>query len=676
MTTQWRLLVDWDRDGNFSGLYDNITNDLMQLEWFLGMRQAYSTTADDLFLKATLRNIGRKFSPEYASSPLAGKLLPNVPLRLEADDGVVTRTLWTGRIETITPLPNQYGPRTVEIVAAGPLKLMKATETNQSLKEQARTDEILRPLILEATIPPAKPNAWILGVSRLGVNTVLARESDIMELEEGVVTLTLAGDNWVKENADGSTQNFSVYRAIQDVVAAEQGRFFFNRAGKAVFWNRDHLSIARPIAATFSDSMQDMSYTFGDPQDFHNEVMVTCHPRSLSPTNNEVLWQLTEPLSLEVGRTQTLRAKYEDVSGGRVGGRNTSLSYSFSSGSGTVSLEARANQATLTVINTGSVPAVLASCIITGQKLVDQGRMEAIARDTTSISLYGRRSLRLHLAALSSLEEAQRIAEAELARRVTPRGVVQSLTLRSHATQGTGHQPQQLALTIGDVISLDETQTAHSAEYAIIGEAHRLSEGGTLYETIWYLEPLHEVWLAHYPARYADSAITLKSQPEPTRLAQSFELAQVGSVGQIALWLRKVGQPSGQLTVKLYSDHPKGGGWYLGRVGASELGTTTRLASETEYPASLLATSSQVDLSSLSAAYAWIAFNFPTPPTLAANTRYWLVVENNASPSTTDYLEWATDGSDPTYALGWLIAERGVSWKHTQQGAAFRVIAA
>lgn len=499
MTTQWTIQADWDRDGSFEAEYDDLTPYTMKVNWFLGMRDAYSTTGDNNSLELTLRNTDQRFSPEYGGSPLVGLLKPHVPLRILADDGVEERVMWVGRIESINPKPNQHGERTVTLLANGPMFAMKATETNATLKELARTDEILRPLILEAAIPPAKPNAWILGVSRLGVNTVLAQESDIMELEEGVVTLTLAGDNWVKETEDGSVQNFSVYRAIQDVVAAEQGRFFFNRGGKAVFWNRERLSLARPVAATFSDSMQEMSYSYGDPQDFHNEVIVSCHPRSISPTDDEVLWELTEPITLEVGRTQTIRAKYEDASGGRVGGRNTSLNYSFSSGSGTVSLEAKANQATLTVVNTGTDAAVLESCTITGQKIVDQGRMEAIARDTTSISQYGRRSLRLNLTALSSLEEAQTIAEAELARRVTPRGVVQSLTVRSHALQGVGHQPQQLALTLGELIRLEETQTAHAEDYFIIGEAHRLSEGGTLHETVWYLEPIHELWLAHYP---------------------------------------------------------------------------------------------------------------------------------------------------------------------------------
>lgn len=47
--------------------------------------------------------------------------------------------------------------------------------------------------------------------------------------------------------------------------------------------------------------------------------------------------------------------------------------------------------------------------------------------------------------------------------------------------------------TLGDVITISETQTAHqNKRYYIIGEAHRLLCGATLLETTWYLETAPE----------------------------------------------------------------------------------------------------------------------------------------------------------------------------------------
>jgi hypothetical protein len=49
-----------------------------------------------------------------------------------------------------------------------------------------------------------------------------------------------------------------------------------------------------------------------------------------------------------------------------------------------------------------------------------------------------------------------------------------------------------LALTIGDFITVTETQTGHSSDHIIIGEAHELGAGGTFFKTTWYLEPVTE----------------------------------------------------------------------------------------------------------------------------------------------------------------------------------------
>jgi hypothetical protein len=232
--------------------------------------------------------------------------------------------------------------------------------------------------------------------------------------------------------------------------------------------------------------MQGLEYQYGSTSDFHNEIIVTCHTRSISEGSNEVLWSLQEPLSLSPGQTQTLRAKYEDESGGRVAGRNLSFTYAFSSGSGLLTMDTRANQATIKVINTGGGTAVLSSCQVLGQKIVDAGRTEVVARDMTSQEAYGRRVHRINLSALSDAALAQEIADLELERRREPQGVVASLTMKSHALEGGATQAQQLSLQVGDLLYIKESQTGHEAFYWIIGEAHLLE--GRAHETQWYLE--------------------------------------------------------------------------------------------------------------------------------------------------------------------------------------------
>ena len=95
------------------------------------------------------------------------------------------------------------------------------------------------------------------------------------------------------------------------------------------------------------------------------------------------------------------------------------------------------------------------------------GVIEAKASDTSSIIDYGRRTLRLNLPSIDDLDAAQAIADFERDRRAQPRGTVQALTVASPGKQGGGHHAQQLALTLGDLITVTETQTARDANYYV-----------------------------------------------------------------------------------------------------------------------------------------------------------------------------------------------------------------
>ncbi|MBL8160971.1 MAG: hypothetical protein JNJ61_03230 [Anaerolineae bacterium] len=38
MTTTWTIAVDWDRNGDYTGTYDNVTSRVISANWFLGGR--------------------------------------------------------------------------------------------------------------------------------------------------------------------------------------------------------------------------------------------------------------------------------------------------------------------------------------------------------------------------------------------------------------------------------------------------------------------------------------------------------------------------------------------------------------------------------------------------------------------------------------------------------------
>lgn len=528
MPTTWTIAIDWDRNGNYTDTYDNVTDRVIKANWFLGMRQEYQEMADNSTLTLVLNNEDKRYSPEYSSSPLTGKVIPFRPVRIQSDDGSEVRTHWQGWVESIQPAVNQYGERTVQIVATGPMQFLKATETNIELQENKRTDEIVAALVGEVVFPPSLANAWVLGRvgnSELGVTTYLANTSGFLspdpedsadELKWGLVTLKMAGDNWVRQGGLSNVQkdSFNVYQAISDVMAAEHGKFIFDREGKAYFWNRHHLLQNPAVDATFDDSMTEMAYTFAGLEHVKNEVIVVAHPRTITDSDQEVLWELGDAvIRVAPGETREVYVKYKDENDNRIGAKDVTVGdLEFDRGTATAEVEANANGANLIFTNSGTQPAVITKCIVRGRKITDFGEMEAVATDNASIVDYGRRTMRINLPSIDDLEQAQYIADFERNRRGQPWGAVNALTVVSHGQDGGDHHAEQLDLTLGDLISIQETQTGHDREHYIVGEAHELTNGANFWKTTWYLEVAPE----QYPWKLGDANSKLGTN---TRLA-------------------------------------------------------------------------------------------------------------------------------------------------------------
>ncbi len=201
MATTWTIAIDWDRDEEFSG-DDIVTERAVWVNWFLGFREPYKDIAQNAVLGLVLDNRDRRFSPENSSSPLTGKLVPLRPVKLELNDGTTTRTHWSGWVESVHPAVNKYGERLVKILCTGALQFLSSTQTKIELQENQRSDQIIDALVQEVIFPPALSDSWVLGDpdrSKLGETTQLADLTTYSDFEEGVLTLSMAGDNWVRQ---------------------------------------------------------------------------------------------------------------------------------------------------------------------------------------------------------------------------------------------------------------------------------------------------------------------------------------------------------------------------------------------------------------------------------------------------------------------------------------------
>lgn len=111
-----------------------------------------------------------------------------------------------------------------------------------------------------------------------------------------------------------------------------------------------------------------------------------------------------------------------------------------------------------------------------------------------------------------------------------------------------------------------------------------------------------------------------------SKAAQSFQTATAGELASVDVYVNKVGSPTDNMTVGLYSDN---GG----------------------EPGSLLASATVIVPASAGTNPKYVRSTFFSPYPLVASTTYWLQLEKLGSTSATDYYKWYKNASD-VYANG------------------------
>lgn len=482
MATTWEISVDWNNDGDFSDSGENITAYVISAEWRNGFDQPYMSVGDENTAELVLKNDDKRFSPEYSSGPYYGSLLPHRKVRVRVTTAATT-TMFVGWIESIHPTALPNGEQVAVLRAHGAKRYCDEATVYLPLMENARSDEVIVKILEQVALPPAQGQVWLLGAtgfSELGSTTIPA-ELDASLIETGQATFPYVGDTF--------DQGMTATEAIYAVVSAERGRFFYNRDGRAVFWDRHYLQLNVTGWGTFTDVFINVDYGYGE--DMANVVEVTVRPRALSANDDDILWTLDEPVSLSPGEERTIRAQFKSDEDAQISGRNVKVpqpgsDFIADAFINIVGFTASANSAEITVRNDAGSDGDVDEMRVRGQKLTSFRPQTLTAMDPTSVALYGRRTLTIDAGMMSDSNYAQDLADYMLSRRKDPRGVIRKATLANKNDTLTTQMRQR---TIGQRIQVVETQTAHAAEYTIVGERHELSEGLKLWLCEWTLEP-------------------------------------------------------------------------------------------------------------------------------------------------------------------------------------------
>lgn len=487
----YRICIDWNDNGSFTDTGDNRAADVLHVEWRLGMAAPYDSLAAPATARITLRNPARAYSPEYTSDDLqTGKVV-----RILSDDGLVTRTHFTGFINRVEPQTGDHGERLSVIDVIGAEAVLGQQRIRLPPQVNTTADVVIA-AVLDATLLRYTPLAaqWLFNTpnhAELGINTYIAGAVP-RALEIGRSTFAYTADTW--------GLGITALEAIRQMTESERGRFYTDRYGQLVFLNRHHTLVTNTSMAAFSDDMDALEYSYGG--EVANRVEVSLLPRSIG-TPNSIVWRLASSQLIHPGEsaTHTIIAPFRDTLNRSIGALSLitptpTIDYqgnAQANGGGTnmtgllnvVVMEFSASAAVLEISNRGSVPIyLLAGAQLRGTPLLGGDPALVVRSDYASANIYGLRVFSLNTPALSTIDEAAHLAGYELARRNKPRGILRSISL-----SGANHIEQILNRSLFDRITVHETQTNHTADYFIIAEEHTVDLGGTRHRTRWLLEP-------------------------------------------------------------------------------------------------------------------------------------------------------------------------------------------
>lgn len=476
MATDYRFLIDWNNDGDFSDANEDITDYVMSANWELGFSEPYQHVAGETRADIRLRNIDKRFSPEGTASPMAGSILPNRLMKIQ-HVGSGTVDLYTGYIESISPTPGERGDLQCQIVGVGIKQFLERQEYYSPFWEGVTSDEVINDILLNTTLPPTFGRNLIIDLPGQNlIDTHWISDSGIVgSMETGKTTFAYVGDTW-----DDGVKAMS---AVSDLVNSDRGWFFNSREGSAVYWNRYHLIMNDTLQGTVDNTWAEMDYRYSG-EDIQNIIRVVNYPRSISAGSAETLWQLEEPRTVRTDGTVKFRARYSDqdndamVSGRNVTTPNTvdgslavdpvGASYSMR----VVDSSARSMQ--IEFVNTGNDDFDVTTLIVRGQKVTAYNREEVEATDSLSMSLYGRHVMTINHKLLNDFNFANALAGYELVQRKDPRGIVRSIGINHRSAETIDFMINR---TVGDWIRVVDDQTEHDGEYVIMGEQHRWQAG-------------------------------------------------------------------------------------------------------------------------------------------------------------------------------------------------------
>ena len=483
MDVRYFVAIDRRHDGSFTDLDDDITAQVLELRWRLGLSRAYDSIADIGNAEIKVMNFHGVFSPERHRLDIGARV------RIGYEAGGARHTYFTGYISHISAEGGDWGSKRAVIHLYDVQRWLEENPVRLSPMSGVTADQVIDRLLDQAILRRAVIAGYciidVTGYNGIDAASIFPPRNLARRLDAGKTRFAFVGDWW--------NDLTSIREAIGDLAESERGRFYVDREGDAVFLHRHRALVTENVSASFSDDMSGLDYAYGDQR--ANRVSLLMTPREQGQSGTQ-MWKLSQAQRIVSGKNLTLNLRFTDDRGEPLAllalDRLKATFHRDANSAGAAVTEGVSAAVVHTgftslqvqVRNGSSRDVFLTELEVSGKPLYRRDPLEITIADGEGMHLHGLKHLALDLPALSDIETARAFATYELVRRKHPTGAVREMRLSAR------DHPAAASLTLFDRIRISESQTGHlDKEYFIIGERHHVRVETGQHEVRWALEP-------------------------------------------------------------------------------------------------------------------------------------------------------------------------------------------